>query len=300
MKNADDAIERVLTGLRDAEAPAGMERRILAAMEDRAFSPGRAGAGAGWRLPLWLVAAARPWVVRYVVMGFAAACVIALVVAIPGSRRQQGSLKAQAPFKATMGSVVSGPMAPAVDETVMASGRPSAARVLRTARVANEPEGPAIGWQEGGGNEDRDMDAVAMSEMKAASFPAPPMPLTEQERLLLRMVHRGEPVELAMLDPRLEAISDAEEKEEFQRFFAKPAVKDAAADGLEAGQTGAGQSSAESAAESVAAPAAEGVSPAAGATEQTAPEKTGPAVANPEQPNGKDGLPQQITTVERD
>ena len=59
MKNADDAIEQVMAGLRDVDAPAGMERRILAAMEDRVLSPAPAGAGVGWRWPLWLVAAAR-------------------------------------------------------------------------------------------------------------------------------------------------------------------------------------------------------------------------------------------------
>jgi hypothetical protein len=55
--------------------------------------------------------------------------------------------------------------------------------------------------------------------MLAASHPAPPMPLTEQERLLLRIAHRGDPVELAMLDPLRRAARDVEEQTEFQRFF---------------------------------------------------------------------------------
>jgi hypothetical protein len=55
--------------------------------------------------------------------------------------------------------------------------------------------------------------------MYAASHPAPPMPLTEQERLLLRIAHRGDPVELAMLDPVLRDVRDAEEQADFQRFF---------------------------------------------------------------------------------
>jgi len=45
MKNSDEAIERVLGGLRDVEAPAGMERRVLAAMEERAA----ARSGFAWR-----------------------------------------------------------------------------------------------------------------------------------------------------------------------------------------------------------------------------------------------------------
>ena len=35
MKRPDEAMERVLAGLRDAEAPVGMERRILERLEDR-------------------------------------------------------------------------------------------------------------------------------------------------------------------------------------------------------------------------------------------------------------------------
>ena len=289
MKNADDAIERVLTGLREVEAPVGMERRIVAAMEDRTSETARARDG--WRWPLRLVGVARPAVVRYVVIGCVAAGVIAVVLTIPGRSRRQ-----QVPLKAKMGSVGSGQRVPVVEEPVMASERPSAARVMRAARVANEPEGPVVG-----GNEAGDFDAVAMSETRAASFPAPPMPLTEQERLLLRMVHRGEPVELAMLDPQMREMQDAKEKAEFQQFFAKPLVKDAAADGAGAGLSdiGAAKSSAVPAAESVV-PPPDVVGPAAGAMEQTAPEKAAPGVANPEQPNVKDGFPQQITTVEKD
>jgi hypothetical protein len=45
------------------------------------------------------------------------------------------------------------------------------------------------------------------------------MPLTEQERLLLRLVHKDDPVELAMLDSKMRALQDLEDKAEFQRFF---------------------------------------------------------------------------------
>jgi hypothetical protein len=61
--------------------------------------------------------------------------------------------------------------------------------------------------------------------MHAASFPAPPMPLTEQEKLLLRIVHRGDPVEMAMLDPAVRAARDAEEKADVARFFERPTTK---------------------------------------------------------------------------
>jgi len=37
--------------------------------------------------------------------------------------------------------------------------------------------------------------------MSSGNHPAPPMPLTEQEKLLLRIAHKGDPEELAMLNP---------------------------------------------------------------------------------------------------
>jgi hypothetical protein len=54
------------------------------------------------------------------------------------------------------------------------------------------------------------------------SFPAPEAPLTEQERLLLRIVHRGDPVEVAMLDPQELARQEAVEAAEFRQFFPAP------------------------------------------------------------------------------
>jgi hypothetical protein len=45
------------------------------------------------------------------------------------------------------------------------------------------------------------------------------MPLTEQERLLLRIVHKDDPVEVAVLNPAWRAARDAEDQAEFQRFF---------------------------------------------------------------------------------
>ena len=65
----------------------------------------------------------------------------------------------------------------------------------------------------------RSEDSLAMREMMAPSQPAPPMPLTKQEKLLLRLVHKGDPVELAMLNPELRARQIAEGRAEFQRFF---------------------------------------------------------------------------------
>jgi hypothetical protein len=64
-----------------------------------------------------------------------------------------------------------------------------------------------------------DNDLAALSKVRSDSFPAPPMPLTEQERLLLRIAHKADPVELAMLDPMQRAARDAEENADVKKFF---------------------------------------------------------------------------------
>ena len=87
MKNSEEAMEKVLAGLRDAEAPAGMERRILDldALEERAAARSRSG----WRqmLPVWLVVPARPMAVGSLVCGVALAGLFAVALAIPAFRR---------------------------------------------------------------------------------------------------------------------------------------------------------------------------------------------------------------------
>ncbi len=69
-------------------------------------------------------------------------------------------------------------------------------------------------------------DAIALSEMHAPSHPAPPLPLTPQEKLLLRIAHKGDPVELAMLRPEIRARQQAEGKAEFEKFFELPTSGD--------------------------------------------------------------------------
>jgi hypothetical protein len=198
MTRADDAIERVLAGLRDVEAPVGMERRILERLENVAEMRGRAD----WR-PLWLVGLG---------CGVVAAAIL-IALAIPAVHR-----RGHAPVVGNdVGAKVVAGRAAMVGD---ARGSVGEKRVWGGTASVSSRRQVSMGDAQG------DEDSVAMSEMRAASFPAPPMPLTDEERLLLRMVRKGDPVELAMLDPKMEALRDAEEKAEFQRFFAKAAVKE--------------------------------------------------------------------------
>jgi hypothetical protein len=65
----------------------------------------------------------------------------------------------------------------------------------------------------------RPRDLPAVSDVQAASYPAPPLPLTEQERMLLRVAHRDDAKNKALLNPGLQAAQSAKNTEQFQHFF---------------------------------------------------------------------------------
>jgi len=62
--------------------------------------------------------------------------------------------------------------------------------------------------------------------MLAPSKPAPPLPLTRQEKMLAEVVHRGEPEELASLSPEFRAKEMELSRAEFSDFFEPPPAKD--------------------------------------------------------------------------
>jgi hypothetical protein len=126
----------------------------------------------------------------------------------------------------------------------------------------------------------REGDSAALEETRAASYPAPPMPLTEQERLLLRLVHKDDPVELAMLDPKLRDLQDSEDKAEFQRFFGQ-ATKQAVPQQAMTEQAGPQESTTEQA------------TPAQSTTEQATPVQPGTEQAVPESPVPEQAVPEQ-------
>jgi hypothetical protein len=68
----------------------------------------------------------------------------------------------------------------------------------------------------------RSRNLASVDPSKIASFPAPPAPLTEQERLLLQLARASDPVQVAMLTPDELALEEARNREEFQRFFPPP------------------------------------------------------------------------------
>lgn len=220
MENPEKAIERVLEGLRDAEAPVGMERRIVEAVRERVAE----GAGHGWlRRPIWLETRRVGW-------GAGAVAVLVAVAMLYTMRRAPEMVQRRAVAgMPAVGSKVAvengGPLRPG------GTGRQNVREPLGMSRVRRASARVVD-----------DSDSVALH---ASNHPAPPMPLTEQERLLLRIVHKGDPVEMAMLDPMVRAARNVEEQAEFQRFFGEVTIAQPTAGESKTGQPAAGQSTTE-------------------------------------------------------
>jgi hypothetical protein len=191
-KSPKEDLERVLTGLRDSAIPDGMERRILAALENRASAP------SSWRSirPAWMKLAAA--------CSFAMAAALAFVF-VPAIRRP-----VHAPKRSTAGAILSKSLPPANANRNAAQGNDVQIDVS-AARPKLQRMRPV-----------RREEAAPQDKSHAASFPPPPMPLTEEEKLLVRAAHRRAPVELAELTPARRAVEDEQERVDFERFFEPP------------------------------------------------------------------------------
>jgi hypothetical protein len=196
-KSTDEVVEQVLAGLRDSEVPMGMERRILEAVQDRAAMKSRWGAARTWT---------RSWTWGIALAGTVAICVAGFMV-----RRMEpapdASQARSIPVDAlpTVSSQVAEKIPQLLPPSIVSVRRKAPARKTRLIGVT---------------------DAANLSEVRAASYPAPPAPLTQEEKLLLRIAHKGDPQELALLNPVLRAARDAEEKAEVERFFTQPTTGD--------------------------------------------------------------------------
>ena len=288
MKNSEEAMEKVLAGLRDAEAPAGMERRILDqldGLEERAAVRSRSG----WRqmLPVWLVAPARPVAVGSLVCGVALAGIFAVALAIPAIRRL-----GHAPAQARKSPAPVRSLALGASQAEAKGAQPAMSR----ADVRSLGKMTAKGKTNAGSAEAvLDSDAVALEEMHAPSRLAPPMPLTEQERLLLRLVHKDDPVELAMLetmlDSKLRALQDLKDKAEFQSFFGQ-STKQPTPEQSMTEPAAPQQSTTEQVAPVQS--TTEQATPAQPGTEPSAPEQSVPEQAAPDQPAQPQSTPEKV------
>jgi hypothetical protein len=187
MKDADGTIERLLAGLRDAEPPGGMECRILKALDGMGAREVAASVSL-WHRPL------RP----AIAMLLAFTVILVVAIAVQQHRHAPANLS-----HSTRADLLQTTRPEVVVQKAPTAPRPTTSRVS----VKHPHDMPPLG------------------ETRTASFPAPPLPLTEQERLLLRLAHRGDADNMAILNPDVRAAQTAKATEQFQQFFAIDATE---------------------------------------------------------------------------
>ncbi len=187
MKSSEEAVRRVLEGLRDVEAPAGMESRIVLALERRTAEPAQQRK----------VLSPSSIAMRSLATGAAFAAMACAVLWMPKAHRS-------APM-ASVSHVVQG-LAPAEGlSTPTLPPKRAEGRLHRAQEVMASAENSS--------------DALALAETRAPSRPDPPLPLTEQEKLLLRVAHRHDPEQMAMLNPEMRSRRQLQAAVEFKEFF---------------------------------------------------------------------------------
>ncbi len=218
-KQHEDAIDRVLGALRDAAPPAGMETRIAQRLaEQRVDTTVDASL---WRSLFARLAMQGPWL-RGAITGVAVASLAFgafLLLTRPAytpthhesSMAQTGGGSSQrgatpqtvhaTPVVRAEASAGQSSNAPCGDPALMHVHNPSAApRDYRANRSEDRP--------------------LLRSASFAPSGPAPPAPLTAQERALLQLARTADPAALAALNPAAEQKADAEREAAFEKFFA--------------------------------------------------------------------------------
>jgi hypothetical protein len=184
MKDAEPTIERLLAGLRDAEPQPGIEHRIFAAMQARetvAF------------VSFW--SRLRPQTLPAFAIWLAGTLAITGAF-VAAALHQRSRAPADSSHPPTLAVQEKSP-AEAIAQKAPVPARPLASRV----------------WSK------HSRPVIPVPNLRAAGFPAPPLPLTEQEKLLQRLARRRNPEDTAILNPDAQAAQSAKANEQFQQFF---------------------------------------------------------------------------------
>ena len=213
INSSEEAIRKVLAGLRGCDVPLEMEQRILKAVQDQASAESRSGWP--WSRPLWLVDLGAPAVSGRLFFGVVATGVLAVALTIPLLHRARRVGDTASQFKRVAPRQVGSQ--PLATPSLVASGdtvHPTASDFRSSGKKRERAIGVA-----------RHSDWLAIHELHAQCRPAPPLPLTREEKMLLRLIHTVGPQELAMLNSEVRAKHEAEADAEFQQFFGQAMAK---------------------------------------------------------------------------
>ena len=205
----DHDIDRVLREL-SSPPPAHLEQRVLATLAQRQTqseehaSPRR----------LWLTSPRLSWAVASV----AAAAVLAASAIVPRMHREPQQIATHVQPASTQPAALpqiadtlsESPIAPAPFVPMHQTLRHGSVVVRPALEASLDPTTDPATCH---------CDPVAIAEASAPSHPAPPVPLTREERHMLMLVRSGEPQQLAVLDPNLRDLDFQRERTDFNRFF---------------------------------------------------------------------------------
>jgi cytoskeletal protein RodZ len=204
MNPHEEAIDKVLAALRDAPVPQHLDRRILNSIEEAHQS--QRNTFFGNIIPNEAPRGRSPGIPAFPATRTALACCAVLALAALTlthfKRNTTPANTATSPINANS-------PAPLASSTV--SIPPSAPRTPQSSSAKAH-----------GLNTPHSANVTSHEDHAAISHPAPPLPLTEQERLLLRVAHRGHPNDLAQYTSERQAAQVEQEKAEYLAFFEPP------------------------------------------------------------------------------
>ncbi|AFL90284.1 hypothetical protein Terro_4077 [Terriglobus roseus DSM 18391] len=186
MNDIDKNLERVLRGLREVAPDASLEVRIAQALREAQPEATSVRWFGDWSHALRLAGAV------------AVCAVLVAIVMRPSHERRTSKVAHHAPLVEPM--IATQPPARVAVVIKRREGAPSR-RLVPDVTIPHD---------------------TANATAQPQSFPAPPLPLTEQERLLIRLAHRDDPVQLARLGPGPRDDRYQAEKDQVSEFF-KPA-----------------------------------------------------------------------------
>ncbi|MBS1799863.1 MAG: hypothetical protein JSS95_08565 [Acidobacteria bacterium] len=198
----DHQIDCVLNALRDATPPTGMDRRILNILEAHSLSksviPSEATKSHSRGIPAFRnarTAALVQWTAAAI-----AALVIAAIFTFTSHRRTTS------PTTATTTHTTPAPAQPV---TTIIHTTPHSTTTAHANVKLTQPQ-PA--------------EATEPAEDAQLSHPAPPIPITDQERILLRYTSHGRTEDLAQISNEHTAAKEQKEAADFQAFFTPPEI----------------------------------------------------------------------------
>jgi hypothetical protein len=188
MKHTDEAIDKVLAAFGDVEPPPNMQARILERMQDAARPRVR-----GWNWSWTLLAAALA----------IAIAVIGLYRVGPRAIEPTSAACCEAKLTRTTTPQTAGPRTATIGLLSPARRSHAVHRVKQTLDAASTVN--------------------AEPTHTELSLVAPPLPLTQQERLLLTLARQGAPQQFPVLDPDQLALQEAEAEARFRQLVAQGA-----------------------------------------------------------------------------